>query len=97
MFEDIKMPNNLQLVFDKIDEYYNPLQWWKERKPIYPTLSPLAQRILAQSATSAPSERTFSVGGITIAKDRANLNPDHAEELIVLLENWENINEHLGR
>lgn len=23
MFEDIKMPNNLQLVFDKIDEYYN--------------------------------------------------------------------------
>lgn len=80
---------------NKVDEYYNPLQWWKENARIYPILSTLAQRLLSQTATSAPSERLFNIAGngITIAKDRASLNPEHAEETIFLRDNWNMINE----
>jgi len=47
-------------------------------------LSQLALRILCIPATSAPSERVFSVAGLTIAKDRARLAPQTANELIFL-------------
>ena len=47
-------------------------------------LSQLAFHILCIPATSAPAERVFSVAGLTIAKDRARLAPQTANELIFL-------------
>jgi hypothetical protein len=47
-------------------------------------ISKLALRVLCIPATSAPSERVFSVAGLTIAKDRARLAPQTANELIFL-------------
>jgi hypothetical protein len=47
-------------------------------------LSEVALRILCIPATSAPSERVFSVAGLTIAKDWARLAPQTANELIFL-------------
>jgi hypothetical protein len=44
----------------------------------------VALRLLCTPATSAPSERVFSVARITIAKDRARLAPQTANELIIL-------------
>ncbi len=41
-------------------------------------------RLLCIPATSAPSERVFSVAGLTIAKDRARLASDTANDLIFL-------------
>lgn len=49
-----------------------------------PLLAKIAYKLLAIPATSAPTERVFSVAGITIAKERAQLNPEHAGELIFL-------------
>ena len=54
-------------------------------------MAKLARRILAQPATSASSERLFSSAGLTIAKDRASIDPDNAEDLIFLKENWEEV------
>jgi hypothetical protein len=64
--------------------YNNPLDWWRLKQQQYPLLAKLAYKLLAIPATSAPSERVFSVAGITIAKERARLNPENAGDLIFL-------------
>jgi hypothetical protein len=70
---------------DNNNEKYNcPLNWWKLHEFKYKMLSILAARYLCIPATSAPSERVFSAAGLTIAKDRSRLSPDHANELIFL-------------
>ena len=69
----------------KEDGTFNcPLTWWKYNERKYKLLSILAARLLCIPATSAPSERVFSVAGLTIAKDRARLASDTANELIFL-------------
>jgi len=60
------------------------LTWWKFNERKYKLLSKLAARVLCIPATSAPSERVFSTAGLTIAKDRARLASDTANELIFL-------------
>lgn len=61
-----------------------PLEWWFSKKEKYKLLAQLALRILCIPATSAPSERVFSVAGLTIAKDRAWLASQTANELLFL-------------
>ena len=63
-----------------------PLTWWKFNARKYKLLSILASRVLCIPATSAPSERVFSTAGLTIAKDRARLASEMANELIFLHE-----------
>ena len=73
------------LKLKKDDGTFNcPLTWWKYNERKYKLLSILAARLLCIPATSAPSERVFSVAGLTIAKDRARLAFDTANELIFL-------------
>jgi hypothetical protein len=66
--------------------FTNPLDWWRVNAIRFPLLAKLAMRILAIPATSAPSERVFSLAGITIANDQARLLPENAIELLFLLE-----------
>ena len=61
-----------------------PLQWWRQHHCRFPYISKLALKVLAIPATSAPSERVFSTAGLTIAKDRARLESDRANELVFL-------------
>jgi hypothetical protein len=61
-----------------------PLTWWKFNEKKYKLLSILVARVLCIPATSAPSERLFSTAGLTIAKDRARLASQTANELIFL-------------
>ena len=74
------------------DVPYNPLLWWKAHQARFPMLSVLARKYLAIPATSAPSERLFSSAGLTIAKERARLTPEHAANLIFLHDNLDVIN-----
>jgi hypothetical protein len=56
-------------------EYSNPLQWWSEKDKKFPLHAKIARRYLCIPATSAPSERVFCAAGLTIAQERASLNP----------------------
>ena len=53
----------------------NILSWWESQQQTYPTLSKLAGVVLAIPATSAPSERIFSLAGLTINARRSSLAP----------------------
>jgi hypothetical protein len=66
-----------------------PLVWWKVHQHQLPLMSQLARRLLCIPATSAPSERVFSVAGLTISKKRNKLTPQHANELIFLHNSWD--------
>jgi hypothetical protein len=53
------------------NKYCNPMEWWKNNEKNYPTLAALVRVYLAIQATSAPSERVFSVASRLISKLRA--------------------------
>lgn len=67
----------------------NPLEWWANNQMRFPLVAKLARRMLCITATSAPSERLFSQAGLTIASDRASLDPDFADTLIFLQDAWD--------
>ena len=64
------------------DEHKNILQWWHENKINYPVLSTIARDYLAIMPSSVLSERSFSTGGQTLTKERCNLHPETARELM---------------
>ena len=66
----------------------NPLSWWKTHERDLPILSRLARRTLCIPATSAPSERVFSMAGLTVSNLRASLSSDNASSLIFLHDVW---------
>ena len=66
----------------------NPLSWWQMYEKVLPMLSTLAKRILCVPATSAPSERVFSVAGLTISKCHTSIQPQHASDIIFLRDIW---------
>jgi hypothetical protein len=65
-------------------ERTNPLRWWRDHETSFPFLSKLARRVLCVPATSAPSERLFSVAGQTITKKRNRLTHEHVSLLVHL-------------
>ncbi|CAM4526972.1 unnamed protein product [Leuciscus chuanchicus] len=66
----------------------DPLEWWKLHQPNFPRLSLLAKKYLSIPATSAPSERVFSVGGGIVTCNRACLKPEVVDRLIFLVKNF---------
>ena len=67
----------------------DPLNWWKNHVFDLPALSKIARMFLCIPATSAPSERVFSVAGLTITKLRASLDSDNASCLVFVRDNWD--------
>jgi hAT family C-terminal dimerisation region len=70
-------------------KYIDPLAWWKGHRETIPVLCQIARKILCIPATSAPSERVFSVTGLTISKLRSRLDCENASCLIFLGDNWD--------
>jgi hypothetical protein len=62
----------------------NPLDWWRVNETNFLYIAKLALKYLSIPATSAPSERAFSTAGLTIAKDRAQLEASRANEIVFL-------------
>jgi polyhydroxyalkanoate synthesis regulator phasin len=63
------------------------LQWWKLQTETFPRLRVLAQGILAIPATSAPSERVFSIAGLTIQAKRSRLAPTKVNRIVFVHDN----------
>ena len=62
----------------------NPLIWWKEHAIDYKYLAPFARAILAIPASSAPSERVFSIAGLTLTSNRGRLDSGVVEDIVFL-------------
>jgi hypothetical protein len=63
------------------------LQWWRMQTDTFPRLSVLAKGILAIPATSAPSERVFSIAGLTIQAKRSRLAPAKVNRIVFVHDN----------
>ena len=70
------------------DESYDNLLYWKQHTTCYPRLSRMARDYLAITATSASSERVFSVGRDLLGICRFCLKPTTMEACMCLRSWW---------
>lgn len=78
----------IDLKKDKNSNLVNVLNWWRKKEYIYPKLSKLAKKYLCIPASSAPSERLFSVARKIIREDRTNLTSENIGTLAFLYNNY---------
>ena len=67
------------------------LKWWKTQRETFPRLSQLARFVFAIPATSAPSERIFSLAGLTLNVKRSRLAPSAVDKIIFVHENAQQV------
>jgi hypothetical protein len=65
----------------------DPLQWWLLRKDQFPILFGMAEQYLAIPATSAPSERLWSIASRIVTIRRAKLSSEIVANIMFLKEN----------
>jgi len=65
-----------------------PLSFYKSNEFIFPNLSKIAELVFCTTASSVPSECTFSAAGELINKKRTRLYPALAEDLLFLNRNY---------
>ena len=70
-----------------VPEHVDPLQWWNANSAEYPVLSRMAKRYLAIPASSAASERAWSMLGDIFTKKRNRLKPSTICKLLMLKHN----------
>lgn len=63
------------------------LHWWRDRSSSFPRLASVAKGILAIPASSAASERSFSVAGATVSDRRSALDSDTVEQILFVHSN----------
>ena len=63
---------------------FDPLTWWYDNKREFPNLFILAKAVLGIPATSAPSERVFSVAGNISTRTRNRLSGHMVADLVFL-------------
>ena len=69
-------------LFDKDGNFNDPLTWWKDNEIKFRIMAKLARKFLAIPATSAPSERIWSMAAQVYATGRATLSEDVAASYI---------------
>ena len=76
-------------LFDKDGEFNDPLEWWKSNESKFSTIAKLARKFLAIPATSAPSERIWSIAKNVLTTERACLKENVAAAYLYIQENIE--------
>ena len=69
---------------DLADRDVDPLEYWHRRQVDFTSLGKMARDFLAIPATSVPSERAFSMGGLICGDERASLNEEIIEMLMCM-------------
>ena len=72
---------------DLADRDVDPLGYWHRRQLDCPSLGKMARALLAIPATSVPSERAFSMGGLICRDKRASLNGETIE-MLMRMQDW---------
>jgi hypothetical protein len=81
----------------EVDKGMDPvLVWWRDNQQRFPTLAKLARFYLAIPATSAPTERIFSVASKVLTKFRSRLHSSKAGDLIFVYQNLEWYDDHIS-
>lgn len=76
---------NLNISQEKAIEFAkNPLTFWKDQTSTMPMLSSISRAVFIVQASSAPSERLFSLSGQVLTNRRIQLNPETASSIIFL-------------
>jgi len=70
-----------------LGEKVNPVFFWIENEQVYPLLSALAFDTLINSASSTPTECTFSTAGETTSGKRNRLSDKNLEQEVLLRKN----------
>jgi hypothetical protein len=89
-----KQEVSLAMFRDGTNDFSDPLQWWEEHKNRYPTIYVLSQRFLSIPATSAPSERLWSLASRIITIRRARLDSTVLGDLMFIKENSSIMKKH---
>jgi len=92
---NIRRLGQITVKYDSIDAWQlmhadqDLLHWLKQQENTYPRLSALAHSVLAVPATSAPSERVFSIAGLVglFQAKRSNLAPNKVNKVIFVHNN----------
>ncbi|XP_062312234.1 E3 SUMO-protein ligase ZBED1-like [Osmerus eperlanus] len=82
---EVELKSYLQTM--KVDGETDPLDWWRVYQANFPRVARLAQKYLCIPATSAPSERAFSIGGNIVTCHRSLLKPETVDKLVFLANN----------
>ena len=82
--------NQKQVGVNRVKAHGGPLKWWAGKQSRFLNVAKLARKYLAVQASSAASERLFSVGGNTITKKRNRLSGEMAADIIFLHETLKN-------
>jgi hypothetical protein len=84
----------LPIFCEKSGSFTDPLQWWESHKHQYPTLFELSLRYLSIPATSAPSERLWSMASRILTIRRASLESTIVGDMMFVKENSSIMNKH---
>lgn len=87
--DKIKAELTAYLMILNVKEDVNPLEWWRKHEEDYQRVGKLAKKYLSIPATSASSERLFSVTGNIVTCKRASLLPDAVDRLAFLSKNMQ--------
>ena len=60
------------------------MSWWNENTNLYPGLSVVARNVLCVMATSAASERNFSLAGHVVSARRSRLNSSSVNNILLM-------------
>ena len=70
-----------------VTEQSNPLEFYKNNNVILKRLGKFSKIVFSITASSTPSEETFSTAEDILSDRRSRLTPHHAEELIMISQN----------
>ena len=84
LLKDIDLYIKLPQISSESIANFNLLVWWRDNSVTFPVLSKIARKVHGIVASSAPSERVFSLSGNCITEKRSRLLPSNVDKLVFL-------------
>lgn len=89
-FDDLPVEEESQA--DEVEKYQkflvqgsdSILQWWKNNEHHFPVMARIARKTLCIMATSAASERNFSLAGHIVSSRRTSLAPSSVDNILFM-------------